>query len=159
MGLESMDMEYNDPPGSFPGCKVGWQGLVVQADERGRVAVAHPERSARHTGFPKATRQAQPVRMSGRIPAAKMRDPTAQLDSFQTNSVPAGAKRMQLSLTTAEFEKTPVCLDQPWLAWADARLNKQDVNISRVGRSSWSSCRIPVSSKGFRQTPSTVGRG
>ena len=35
--------------------------------------------------------------------------------------------------TPAQFEKAPMCLDEPWLAWADAWMNKQDVNISRVG--------------------------
>ncbi len=27
----------------------------------------------------------------------------------------------------------PMCLDEPWLTWADAWMNKQDVNISRMG--------------------------
>lgn len=27
----------------------------------------------------------------------------------------------------------PMCLDDPWLTWADAWMNKQDVNISQMG--------------------------
>ena len=35
--------------------------------------------------------------------------------------------------TPAQFEKAPMCLDEPWLAWAGAWMNKQPVNIDRVG--------------------------
>jgi hypothetical protein len=35
--------------------------------------------------------------------------------------------------TPAQFEKAPMCFDEPWLAWAGAWMNKQPVNIDRVG--------------------------
>ena len=35
--------------------------------------------------------------------------------------------------TPPQFEKAPMCLDEPWLAWAGAWMSKQPVNIDRVG--------------------------
>ncbi len=35
--------------------------------------------------------------------------------------------------TPPPFDKAPMCLDEPWLAWADAWMNKQPVNIDGVG--------------------------
>jgi hypothetical protein len=35
--------------------------------------------------------------------------------------------------TPPNFEKAPMCLDEPWLAWAEGWQNKQPVNVDRVG--------------------------
>ncbi len=35
--------------------------------------------------------------------------------------------------TPPNFEKAPMCLDEPWLAWAGGWMNKEPVNIDRVG--------------------------
>ncbi len=37
--------------------------------------------------------------------------------------------------TPPQIETGPMCVDEPWLAWADAWLNKKEFNISRVGLS------------------------
>ena len=35
--------------------------------------------------------------------------------------------------TPANFEKAPMCLDEPWLAWANGWMNQEPVAIDRVG--------------------------
>jgi len=35
--------------------------------------------------------------------------------------------------TPPGLESTPMCLDEPWLSWAEAWMNKGEVNIDRVG--------------------------
>ncbi|MCZ6477409.1 MAG: hypothetical protein O6851_03745 [Gemmatimonadetes bacterium] len=35
--------------------------------------------------------------------------------------------------TPANFEKAPMCFDEPWLAWADGWMNQEPVSIDRVG--------------------------
>ncbi len=35
--------------------------------------------------------------------------------------------------TPPNFDKAPMCLDEPWLDWADGWMNKNPVNVDRVG--------------------------
>ena len=35
--------------------------------------------------------------------------------------------------TPPQIETGPMCVDEPWLAWADGWMNKKEVNITRVG--------------------------
>ena len=35
--------------------------------------------------------------------------------------------------TPPEIETGPMCVDEPWLAWADGWMNKKEVNITRLG--------------------------
>jgi hypothetical protein len=57
----------------------------------------------------------------------------ATVIDWENNVLKEGDNGWTCFPTPAAFEKAPMCLDEPWLAWADAWMNKQDVNISRVG--------------------------
>jgi hypothetical protein len=57
----------------------------------------------------------------------------ATVVDWENNVLKEGDNGWTCFPTPPEFEKAPMCLDEPWLAWAHGWMNKQDVNITRVG--------------------------
>jgi hypothetical protein len=57
----------------------------------------------------------------------------ATVVDWENNVLKAGDNGWTCFPTPPQFEKAPMCLDEPWLAWADGWMNKGPVNISRVG--------------------------
>ena len=57
----------------------------------------------------------------------------ATVIDWENNVLKKGDNGWTCFPTPAAFEKAPMCLDEPWLAWADGWMNKKEVNITRLG--------------------------
>lgn len=57
----------------------------------------------------------------------------ATVVDWENNVLKTGDNGWTCFPTPAAFEKAPMCLDEPWLAWADAWMNEGPVNLTRVG--------------------------
>ncbi len=57
----------------------------------------------------------------------------ATVVDWENNVLKKGDNGWTCLPTPAGFEKAPMCFDAPWLAWADAWMNKTELNITQVG--------------------------
>lgn len=57
----------------------------------------------------------------------------ATVMDWENNVLKTGDNGWTCFPTPTAFEKAPMCLDEPWLAWADGWLNKGPVNIDQIG--------------------------
>ena len=57
----------------------------------------------------------------------------ATVVDWENNVLKKGDNGWTCFPTPPQFEKAPMCMDEPWLAWADAWINKKPVTITRVG--------------------------
>jgi hypothetical protein len=57
----------------------------------------------------------------------------ATVVDWENNVLKKGDNGWTCFPTPPGLENAPMCLDEPWLAWADGWMNKGEVNISRVG--------------------------
>ena len=57
----------------------------------------------------------------------------ATVVDWENNVLKEGDNGWTCFPTPPEIETGPMCVDEPWLAWADGWINKKEVNITRLG--------------------------
>jgi hypothetical protein len=57
----------------------------------------------------------------------------ATVVDWENNVLKEGDNGWTCFPTPPEIETGPMCVDEPWLAWADGWMNKKEVNITRLG--------------------------